>query len=144
MGRPSPADPASWRWVPQTLTVSQSPCRPDSPAEAGKAPVASALSVVQLGTEPLTPVPEPVAKLQLSAVQPPTPPHFLPSAKPDHHPRTPHFPNSASGILPGTQVLMLGFLLMAYFPGSSPEIQPGAPIGSGWHRIPPDPNRWPA
>lgn len=75
--------------------------------------------MVQPGPESLTPNPEPVAKPQLPEgyVSPllPSPLISLPSAKPDHRQRIPHF-LTMSGILPGSQVPMLGFFLLAFFP----------------------------
>lgn len=91
---------------------------------------ASAHYVVRPGTESLIPIPEPVAKPQLpeAYVSPllSSPLISLPSAKPNHHPRIPHF-LAMSGMLPVSQVPMLGFSFL--LSSQSPHLRSCHPLG---------------
>lgn len=131
MVQPPPANPACGGWVPQFLQLSHPAAKTALP-KPGTVSAASAPYVVQPGTESHT---KPTSSGQATVARGPcvtTTPISLPSAKPDHHPRIPHFPTVHQGYCQVPRSLCWGFLL-AVFPVSSPEIQPGAPICSSWH-----------
>lgn len=94
--QPPPANPACGSWVPQFLQPSHPPAKTALP-KAGTVSAASAPYVVQPGTEPHT---NPRSSGQATVARGPcvtTTPISLPSAKPDHHPRFPHFPTVHQG-----------------------------------------------